>query len=199
MENVLQSIEETIKVTSFLEWSGVILGIGYVIAITYKKMIAWIFAFISSCIYVYLCFSTQLYLESFLQVFYVITAIYGWIKWQKGSINQQIISWGIQLNLINIALSTILTLSIGFIFSKYTNQANPYMDAFTTVFSLSATFMVAKKVLENWIYWIVIDAISIILYSSRGFYLTGLLFTIYTFLAIFGFSKWYKNYKLIHA
>ncbi len=198
MENVLQSIVEAIKVTSFLEWSGVILGIGYVISITYKKMIAWIFAFISSCIYVYLCFSTQLYLESFLQVFFY-KFFYKTIQWKKDSVNQQIISWGIRLNMINIAISTILTLSIGFIFSKYTNQANPYMDAFTTVFSLSATFMVAKKVLENWIYWIVIDAISIILYSSRGFYLTGLLFTIYTFLAIFGFSKWYKNYKLIHA
>ncbi len=159
MEHIVQSIIEAIKATSFHEWVGVILGIGYVISITYKKMIAWFFALISSCIYVYLCFTTQLYLESFLQVFYVITAIYGWLKWKKDSVNQQIISWGIRLNMINIAISTILTLSIGFIFSKYTNQANPYMDAFTTVFSLSATFMVAKKVLENWIYWIVIDAV----------------------------------------
>jgi nicotinamide mononucleotide transporter len=196
MENILKSIVDAIKVTSFLEWTGVILGIGYVVAITYKKMIAWFFALISSCIYVYLCFSTQLYLESFLQVFYVITAIYGWLKWKKDATNQQIISWGSKLNLINIILSAILTLSIGFIFSQYTNQANPYMDAFTTVFSLVATFMVAKKVLENWIYWIVIDAVSIVLYSSRGFYLTGLLFTIYTLLALFGFIKWYKNYKL---
>jgi nicotinamide mononucleotide transporter len=195
MENVLQSIIEAIKATSFLEWTGVLLGVGYVIAITYKKMIAWFFALISSVIYVYLCYSTQLYLESFLQVFYVITAIYGWFKWKKDINNHQIITWGTKLNLLNIFLSFVLTLTVGFIFSNYTNQANPYTDAFTTIFSLVATFMVAKKVIENWIYWIAIDAVSIYLYSSRGFYLTGILFAIYTFLAIFGFIKWLKIYK----
>lgn len=199
MENILESILRAIQQTSFLEWTAVILGVSYVISITYKKMIAWLFALISSSIYVYLCFSAQLYLESFLQIFYVLTAIYGWLKWRKDTANKQIISWGFKLNLINISLSSILTLSIGYIFSKYTNQANPYMDAFTTIFSLIATFMVARKVLENWIYWIIIDAISIILYSSREFYLTSLLFTIYTLLALFGFIKWYKNYKLINA
>ncbi|MGC6434012.1 MAG: nicotinamide riboside transporter PnuC [Crocinitomicaceae bacterium] len=199
MENILESILRAIQQTSFLEWTAVILGVSYVISITYKKMIAWLFALISSSIYVYLCFSAQLYLESFLQIFYVLTAIYGWLKWRKDTANKQIISWGFKLNLINISLSSILTLSIGYIFSKYTNQANPYMDAFTTIFSLIATFMVARKVLENWIYWIIIDAVSIILYSSREFYLTSLLFTIYTLLALFGFIKWYKNYKLINA
>ena len=199
MENILESILRAIQQTSFLEWTAVILGVSYVISITYKKMIAWLFALISSSIYVYLCFSAQLYLESFLQIFYVLTAIYGWLKWRKDTANQQIISWGFKLNLVNITLSSILTFSIGYIFSKYTNQANPYMDAFTTIFSLIATFMVAKNVLENWIYWIIIDAVSIILYSSREFYLTSLLFTIYTLLALFGFIKWYKNYKLINA
>ncbi len=199
MENILESILRAIQQTSFLEWTAVILGVSYVISITYKKMIAWLFALISSSIYVYLCFSAQLYLESFLQIFYVLTAIYGWLKWRKDTANKQIISWGFKLNLVNISLSSILTLSIGYIFSKYTNQANPYMDAFTTIFSLIATFMVARKVLENWIYWIIIDAVSIILYSSREFYLTSLLFTIYTLLALFGFIKWYKNYKLINA
>lgn len=199
MENILESILRAIQQTSFLEWTAVILGVSYVISITYKKMIAWLFALISSSIYVYLCFSAQLYLESFLQIFYVLTAIYGWLKWRKDTANKQIISWGFKLNLVNICLSSILTLSIGYIFSKYTNQANPYMDAFTTIFSLIATFMVARKVLENWIYWIIIDAVSIILYSSREFYLTSLLYTIYTLLALFGFIKWYKNYKLINA
>ena len=199
MENILESILRAIQQTSFLEWTAVILGVSYVISITYKKMIAWLFALISSSIYVYLCFSAQLYLESFLQIFYVLTAIYGWLNWRKDTANKKIISWGFKLNLVNISLSSILTLSIGYSFSKYTNQANPYMDAFTTIFSLIATFMVARKVLENWIYWIIIDAVSIILYSSREFYLTSLLFTIYTLLALFGFIKWYKNYKLINA
>lgn len=162
-------------------------------------MIAWLFALISSSIYVYLCFKSQLYLESFLQVFYVVTAIYGWFQWKKDTTNTEIKVWGVKAHLVNLLFSTLLTLTIGYLFSNYTNQANPYMDAFTTIFSLVATFMVAKRVLENWIYWIFIDAVSIVLYSSRGYHLTGLLFFIYTVLAIFGFIKWYKNYNNKYA
>ena len=84
---------------------------------------------------------------------------------------------------------------MGYLFSVYTDQANPYVDASTTVFSLVATFMVTKKVLENWVYWIIIDAVSVYLYFSRDLHLTAVLFVIFTLLAITGYVSWNKTMK----
>ena len=83
MEIVLDNIKSAFFETSLLEWLGVLTGVLYVILISYKKIAAWFFALSSSLIYVYICFSYQLYLESFLQVFYVIMALYGWKSWRK--------------------------------------------------------------------------------------------------------------------
>lgn len=196
MQEVLNNIKNAFLETTLLEWIGVLTGTLYVILISYKQIIAWLFALISSLLYVYICFNYQLYLESFLQVFYVVMAIYGWINWKKETTNGMIIKWPLKNHIVNIGASSILTLLLGFSFSKLTNQANPYTDAFTTVFSLTATFMVTKRVVENWIYWIIIDGVSIFLYSSRSLYLTSVLFFIFTTIAVFGYLKWKREFKI---
>ena len=196
MQEIFNNIKHAFSETSLLEWLAVLTGTLYVILISYKQIIAWLFALISSLLYVYICFNYQLYLESFLQFFYVAMAIYGWLNWKKEIQTTTIIKWPIKNHLMNIGLSSILTLILGFTFSKFTNQANPFTDAFTTVFSLTATFMVTKRVLENWIYWIIIDGVSIFLYSSRALYLTSVLFFIFTLIAIFGYIKWKKEFKI---
>jgi nicotinamide mononucleotide transporter len=196
MQEVLNNIKNAFLETTLLEWIAVLTGTLYVILISYKQIIAWLFALISSLLYVYICFNYQLYLESFLQVFYVAMAVFGWINWKKETTNGMIIKWPLKNHIVNIVLSTILTLILGFTFSKFTNQANPYTDAFTTVFSLTATFMVTKRVLENWIYWIIIDGVSIFLYSSRSLYLTSVLFFIFTTIAVFGYLKWKREFKI---
>lgn len=196
MQEIFNNIKHAFSETSLLEWLAVLTGTLYVILISYKQIIAWLFALISSLLYVYICFNYQLYLESFLQFFYVAMAIYGWLNWKKEIQTTTIIKWPIKNHLMNIGLSSILTLILGFTFSKFTNQANPFTDAFTTVFSLTATLMVTKRVLENWIYWIIIDGVSIFLYSSRALYLTSVLFFIFTLIAIFGYIKWKKEFKI---
>jgi len=196
MQEIFNNIKHAFSETSLLEWLAVSTGTLYVILISYKQIIAWLFALISSLMYVYICFHYQLYLESFLQFFYVAMAIYGWLNWKKEIQTTTIIKWPIKNHLMNICLSSILTLILGFTFSKFTNQANPFTDAFTTVFSLTATFMVTKRVLENCIYWIIIDGVSIFLYSSRALYLTSVLFFIFTLIAIFGYIKWKKEFKI---
>jgi nicotinamide mononucleotide transporter len=189
---ILEKINQAIVNTTIWEWFAVISGLLYVILISFKKISAWFFAIISSLLYIYLCYSSQLFLETGLQFFYLIMGIYGWYLWTsvKKIDENRIIKWKIQQHIMNIAISTILFISIGFIFDNYTNQANPYTDAFTTVFSLAATFMVTQKVLENWIYWIVIDTVSVYLFSSRELYMTAMLFVIFTILAIVGYFKW---------
>ncbi len=198
MNDIFQNIKSGFFATSIWEWLGVLTGVLYVVFISYKKIIAWLFALISSTIYVYLCFKSKLFIETGLQFFYVIMAIYGWFKWNSDQTDNHgiIIKWKPKFHLLNILISVLLVGLLGYIFDSYTNQENPYTDAFSTVFSLAATFMVTKKVLENWIYWIVIDAVCIYLFASRGLLLTSILFFFYTIIAVFGFVQWRRQFKL---
>ena len=95
-----------------------------------------------------------------------------------------------------ISGSLLLTIITGIVFDVYTDQVNPYLDAFTTVFSLIATYMVTQKILENWLYWVVIDLVATLMYVNRGFELTGILYLLYTVIAVFGFFNWRKTYRL---
>ena len=198
MLEIVQNIKTGFINTSIIEWLGVLTGLLYVILISFKNITAWLFALLSSSIYVYLCFISNLFLETGLQLFYVAMAIFGWLKWKKDSVENEtnIIKWDYRLHLLNILISGSLTFIIGYIFDNFTSQANPYTDAFSTIFSLVATFMVTKKVLENWIYWIFIDAVCIYLFASRGLYLTSLLFVLYTTIAVIGFFQWRSLFKL---
>jgi nicotinamide mononucleotide transporter len=191
--NYISTIYQGIIETSFTEWLAVVFSVFYVILASKEKIYCWIFAFISSLLFLIICFKSNLYLESGLQLFYAGMAVYGWFVWKMK--NEKSISKGTKkLNLFVIALGSVLTFVLGFIFDGFTSQAMPYLDAFTTVFSLFATYMIVNKFLENWIYFIVIDIASIFLYAERGLFLTSILFLAYTSIAILGFITWRKRY-----
>ena len=196
MQTVYQQILRAIIQTSIWEWFAVATAIFYVILAAKRLILCWLFALISSALYVYICFISKLYIETFLQVFYFGMGVLGWILWNKSSAeNNEIKTWGIRLNLINIILSGILTFGLGYYFKLHTNQASPFLDAFVTSFALSATLMITKKVHEGWAYFIVVDLVSIYLYASRELYLSSFLSIVYTILAIFGWLAWLKAMK----
>ena len=135
-------------------------------------------------------------MESLLQIFYVLMAVYGWLHW-KNIINSnrdlRIKSWN-NLNHVYAVISVIiLAILSGIVLEEYTQAALPFIDAFTTWGAIVTTYMVAKKILENWIYWFVIDSISIYLYTSRGLYLTAFLFVIYLVIIVFGYRSWKRT------
>jgi len=190
----ITSVFEGIKATSLIEWLAVVSTIIYVILVAKRLIICWLFAFVGSALFVYLCYEGNLYIESILQLFYVIMAVVGWLSWKKSELKDNtIVKWKMNNHLLNIAISGVLAFILGYLFKNYTNQANPYIDAFTTLYSLSATYMVAKKILENWIYWIVIDLVSIYLYAQRDYNLTAVQYGLFTILAVFGFFAWRKE------
>ena len=141
----------------------------------------------------YICFEAQLYLETGLQIFYLFMAGYGYSQWKKPKKELSIKSWSIIFHLKLIFIGIVVSIAFGKLAETYTNAALPLIDAFTTIFSLFATFMVTRKILENWIYWIVIDAVSIYLYYSRDLHLTAALFATYTIIAVFGYLSWKKE------
>ena len=122
-------------------------------------------------------------------------AFYGYYNWNKKEQCLEISEWSIGKHLLILAIGTTLIFLIGFYLSAYTNAKMPIADCLTVVFSLFATYMVTKKILENWLYWIVIDAVLAYLYFSRDLHLTSLLFMTWTIIAVFGYFSWIKKMK----
>ncbi len=186
---------EQLRNTSSWEWCAVILALAYLILAIKENIWCWPSAFFSTAIYAWLFFDVNLFMESFLNAYYLVMAIYGWKQWTSIKTNQQnnslsIVRWTLKTHLMLILFLSIVVLLTGFLLSTFTTQDFAYLDSFTTIFSLVATFMVTKKVLENWLYWIVINFVSVYLFYSKGLALTSVLFSVYFILAILGWYKW---------
>ena len=180
----------------FLEIFAVCSAILYLILAANEDVRCWYAALFSSILYMYIMYTAGLMMESFLQIFYICMAIYGWYIWSnKINVEQElkIRSWKMQYHLYTITIVTLLAIITGFLLERYTQAALPFLDAFTTWGAIITTYMVAKKIIENWIYWFVIDSISIYLFMSRELYLTSLLFFIYLIIIIFGYRSWMKK------
>ena len=118
-------------------------------------------------------------MEAFLQIFYIAMAIFGWYQWKKTTINNEslnISTWNKATHILAVTTVIILSILIGQFLDTNTNAELPFLDAFTTFGAIVTTYMVAMKILENWIYWFVIDSISIYLFITRELYLTSILF-----------------------
>ncbi len=193
--DLINAIGNAFKAASFTEWVIFIAALIYVVLTAFENIWCWLFGILSSALSIYLCYTGNLFLESGLQVFYVIIGGYGWHQWLHGSKEKtelNIQSYSINKNLILIGIGSIIWIPFALIANYFSTQVMPFLDAFITAFSLIATWMTAKKVIENWLYWIVIDSLAIVLYAYRGFYLIALLYIIYTLLAAIGYIKWKK-------
>ena len=179
----------------WIESSAVLMSVLYVFFAAKENIWCWFFGAISAILYTYICFNIKLYAETFLQLFYLIMAVIGYISWKKPEVSK-INQWSVKKHLILILLSIIFVFIVGFLLSIRTDAKMPLVDTFTTVFSVVATILVIKKVLENWLYWIVIDLVSIFLYFERDLYLSSILFMIYTIIAIKGYFSWIEKSKL---
>ena len=175
-----------------------ILAIVYIILAIKQNIWCWPAAFVSTLIYSILFFDVSLLMDSALNIYYLIMAVFGWYSWKYGGklleAELEVTSYGINKNIKIISLLTFVSLIFGYIMSNYTSADFAYVDSFTTVFAVFATYMLTKKVIENWIYWIVIDVISIYIYIQKGLNLTAVLFLIYTILAYVAYKKWKDEY-----
>ena len=180
-----------------IEIIAVISAILYLLLAAKEDVKCWYAAIISSLLYFFIMYDAGLIMEAYLQVFYIIMALYGLLQWTKLiqiNSNNRIRTWSNIQHSITISSVIILAILTGFILTKYTNAALPFLDAFTSWGAIVTTYMVAKKILENWIYWFVIDAISIYLFLSRELYLTSILFFVYLIIICFGYIAWRKRY-----
>ncbi|CAA0105300.1 nicotinamide riboside transporter PnuC [Zhongshania aliphaticivorans] len=197
-EQVVSAIADAVAAMSLWELSAVVLALAYLILAMKENSLCWYAAFISTAIYVFLFWDVSLLMESALQIFYLVMAVYGWWQWRKQGDTQselRIHRWTLRTHIIVAVVVGLLTLSFGYVLDTSTHAELPYLDSFTTWGAVVTTYMVTRKVLENWIYWIVIDGASVYLYIDRELYLTALLFVMYVVLVVIGFFQWNAIYK----
>ena len=180
-----------------LETLAVVLGIGYLLLAMRESSLCWYCAFLSTALYVWILGDVSLYMESALNVYYMAMAIYGWLQCQRGGADKSgvnIIRWTARQHILGVAIILAASVTSGYLLSSNTAAKLPYLDSFTTWGSVFTTIMVAQKVLENWLYWIVINSVSIYLYIDRGLDQTAAMFFLYLVLATIGFLTWKKAY-----
>ncbi len=185
--------------TSDLERVSVAFGIAYIVLASRENPWCWPCAFIGTGTAAVLFWEGLLPMEAALNIYYLIIAVYGWWCWRNGRANDgdrlSISVWNTKKHLLWVCSVAALTLLSGYLLSQSSNAAMPYLDSFTTWGAVITTWMVTQKILENWLYWLVINTASIILFIEREFYLYAALFVIYIVLSVYGYWNWRSEYR----
>jgi nicotinamide mononucleotide transporter len=185
--------------THYVEILGVIFSILYLFFSIRQNILLWPLGIASALLYMVVFYQSKFYADMGLNGYYVIISIYGWFLWKRGSgengselpVSRLGLSNGLRL----LGITAAAFIGIGMLLKSCTDSPVPYWDAFTTAVSFTATWLLARKILENWILWILVDLVSMGLYLYRGLYPTFLLFAIYTTMAVIGYYKWLHAFK----
>jgi nicotinamide mononucleotide transporter len=198
---LLVQLAEALRTTSWIESLAVVLALVYVVLAIRQSVACWVAAFASSCLYVWVFFAARLYMDSALNVFYAVMAVYGFWQWRRVDRDgaHHVRRWPLSQNAVAAAVILLLSAVNWYFLSRYTPAAYPFVDSLVSWAAVFATFLVARKVYENWHWWLVIDAASACLYFAKGLYLTVLLFALYLVLIVIGMREWRRSLPLAPA
>tara|TARA_B100000767_G_scaffold272855_1_gene301489 strand:- start:413 stop:1057 length:645 start_codon:yes stop_codon:yes gene_type:complete len=202
MTDILSHVIIYFQQLPWLELIAMVLSLAYVCLAAKGSLWCWPAAFFSTALYSYIFYDVLLLMDSALNAYYLVMAIYGYWQWSKNTSSQQdststlaIVSWSTKWHIKACLILAVIASLVGYFMATYTQADFAYLDTFTTVYALFATYLVTQKVLENWLYWIVIDVVSIYLYIEKGLVPTTVLFTIFVAFASYGYLKWLTLYK----
>ena len=190
---------------SYIEFVGTIFYLWSVWLIAKRKMLTWPIGIISVILYFFLFYQIRLYSDAAEQLYYLGASIYGWWYWKKGEQDQtklaiqissplMLIVWAIGTIIASLGLSIIVShlhIMLPLIFTEPASY--PFLDSLTTVMSFTAMFLMARKYLESWVYWIIVDVIGIWLYFVKNVKFLSLLYVILLIIAVKGLFEWLKN------
>lgn len=178
------------------EFVAVALAVAYLVLAIRQSPWCWPCAFVSTGIYIWLFHEVALFMESALNGFYLVMAVYGFWVWTRGGEQgapKRVHTKPWWLHAAAVVVIALLIVVTGGWLAANTEQAFPYVDSFTTYTAVFATWLTAQKAIENWAYWFVIDLVSIFLYAERGLPLTALLFILYVVLIPIGYFAWRRD------
>jgi nicotinamide mononucleotide transporter len=192
---MLQRLFAALLVTSPLEAAAVALGLLYSILAVRQKRACWVAGGLSSALFVYLAATAALPMQAALQGFYVAMSVYGWLQWSQAGVVPRVTTWPLRNHCL--ALGTVLAAGfpVAELLGRETHAAWPYLDSVTTLGSVLATWLIARSKLENWLYWIVIDALLAFLFAAQGLVFTALLFVVYLVVATLGYATWRRRLR----
>lgn len=176
-----------------ITWLAVVFNIAYVVLAIQQLRISWIMGMAGVLLAGWVYFEERLFSDALLQIFYFGLSIYGWLRWRPdaGGTDLKIFSMLGYEHVISVGVGVAIGVLLGFILSG-AGASYPFADGLTTGLSLVATWLVARRYIENWLYWIVIDAACIVIYVQKEIWPFVGLFALYIVLAIFGWKKWNK-------
>ena len=189
---------------SWIELIGVLTGFICVYLAAINNIWNWPVAIVSVVIYIYVFYNYQLYADMGLQIYFLITSIYGWYYWSRNAeldVKMPVVLISRQQIIISIAIIAVVTPLLGFTLISlspilhYKPAAYPYLDSFCTTCSLIAQVYLTRKILENWLIWIFVDIIYVGVYIAKHLQPTAILYAAYIPIALLGYLDWRKEYK----
>jgi nicotinamide mononucleotide transporter len=186
---------------NWIEIAAALVSIAYVILTIKEIIFLWFFGFLSAVLYAIVYLHSGIYAQMALQGYYAFISIYGWYHW---SVNSKKTSSGSVLPIVRlkrrlfiilIVAWILLWLLISFVLYRFTDSLVPFWDAFTTSGSIIATWMLTRKILEQWLFWILIDFVAIGLCLWQNLYPTTALFVVYIIMATVGYRQWRKTWQ----
>jgi nicotinamide mononucleotide transporter len=180
-----------------IEVAATAAGLAYVVLLSREHILCWPFGIAGSLLSIWLFVHTRLYSEALLYSYYVIMGVWGWLHWHRReqAADNPVLRYAPRQHLLLISLGVAGTLVLGGLFDSYSNAQRPWIDAFTTAFSFVATWLQVRKVLESWLYWIVLNGVSIWLYQDRALDIYAALICFYAVLSVIGFVSWLRSYR----
>ena len=182
---------------SALEWFGVLTGLLYLWFEIKQKAAMWVVGIMCSVSYIFVYASARLYADMAFYIYSSSLSVYGFVLWRRriGGATAQIQyrRLGTRLSLTLAALTAVAYAAISLMLSLFTDSPVPFFDAFTTALSITATWMLAKRYIAHWWWWVAVDGASVALYCIRGLYPTMLLFAFYTVSAVGGYFFWKRR------
>lgn len=195
MAAALQFIRDMLG-ASRVEQLAALLALAYTLLAVRRSLWCWPAALVSSLLYLWIMYRAKLPMQALLQLFYVAMAVYGWWQWRRGCAQQGEVlprRWPPLRHLQAAAAAAVLTVLNGALVAHWQGGDAPYLDAFVAWGSVLTTWMVAQRLIENWLYWVIVDGAGAWLYFAQGLKPTGLLFLIYVGIVIHGYFAWRRS------
>jgi nicotinamide mononucleotide transporter len=191
----LQRFLEGVRDTHPLEWVAVATGVMYVLLIMRQRRSGWVYGGISAMILIVLFARAKLPMNALLQFSYVVASVYGWWNWSKPKLAHRVRLWHWRGHALAIVACVLASLGLRQLLAMQGASAYPFTDSLVACFGLFATWLVARVCLENWLYWIVVDTVTIYLCFAQGLMVPLLLYVAYLGIAVFGFFNWLQKYR----
>jgi nicotinamide mononucleotide transporter len=197
MDAIWQGVWSGLLQSPLSEIAATVFGLAYSVLAVRRDRRCWVAGGVSSALLAFLAAGRQLPMQALLQAYYVAMAFYGFWSWRQaaGAAQLPVGWWPLRNHIVTICILLVVSSLAAEYLASETSAAWPRIDSVATFFSLFATWLVARARIENWLYWIVIDAGLVFLFAAQGLYFVALLYALYMIIAVVGFVTWLQRHR----